>query len=304
MYIGVVTQPSADDGATRFDDMTSGGAIEVPKRLTPTTEVTRELYLKSGNRCYFPGCDEPLMRANGVLVGKIAHIEGAMPGSARFRESMSNEERRAFSNLILVCGNHHDEIDHNAVSWPVQDLQRLKFDHEAIYSGAVDQLRQQVGDVTAGTTYIPAKNLKALDPEIAADAEALEGSLAAVHGFAERLARVPVGARSVLLLISIRGDPAAVLEWRREIEIPVPVLRAVADCSWLELQGHLDVLEHADLAFVDHEPFEGPPLAVICNSTGPEIGWTFLKDLIKAVDHDATVLRRLLVDLDFSVLDA
>lgn len=29
---------------------------EKAKRLKPTVEVLRELYLKSGNQCAFPGC--------------------------------------------------------------------------------------------------------------------------------------------------------------------------------------------------------------------------------------------------------
>lgn len=52
--------------------------LEEPKRLAPTTDVTRDLYLRSGNRCAYPDCNQPLMRSDGVLVGEIAHIEAAM----------------------------------------------------------------------------------------------------------------------------------------------------------------------------------------------------------------------------------
>ncbi len=84
---------------------------EIPRRLMPTASVARDLYLRSGNRCAYPGCDQALMTADEVLVGRIAHIEAALPGGPRFRASMTNEERRSFENLLLMCGTHHDVID-------------------------------------------------------------------------------------------------------------------------------------------------------------------------------------------------
>jgi hypothetical protein len=48
--------------------------VETPKRLTPREDVTRRLYLASGNRCAYPQCDQALMTAQAVLVGEIAHI--------------------------------------------------------------------------------------------------------------------------------------------------------------------------------------------------------------------------------------
>jgi hypothetical protein len=62
--------------------------VETPKRLTPSPDVTRRLYLASGNRCAYPQCDQALMGADAVLVGQIAHIEGALPDSARFNPKM------------------------------------------------------------------------------------------------------------------------------------------------------------------------------------------------------------------------
>ena len=56
-------------------------------------------------------CNRPLITNEGVHIGKIAHIEGEKPNSARFNENQSNEQRSGFDNLIVVCGNCHDEID-------------------------------------------------------------------------------------------------------------------------------------------------------------------------------------------------
>ncbi len=74
------------------------------------------LFEMAKGTCYFPEC-----RTKTTVFVKpgqpsvnvhIAHIEGAEPGSARYRADMTNEERRSFPNLILLCVPHHDLIDH------------------------------------------------------------------------------------------------------------------------------------------------------------------------------------------------
>lgn len=52
---------------------------ETGKRLVPTKDVLRELYLKSGNQCAFPYCVRPMMNSDGEFVGQICHIEAAEP---------------------------------------------------------------------------------------------------------------------------------------------------------------------------------------------------------------------------------
>jgi hypothetical protein len=39
----------------------------------------------------------------GVFIGQLCHIEAAEEGGQRFNERMTNEERRAFENLLLLC---------------------------------------------------------------------------------------------------------------------------------------------------------------------------------------------------------
>lgn len=73
---------------------------EKAKRLKPTVEVLRELYLKSGNQCAFPGCYYAMVDDNGNFIGQICHIEAAEAGGERFNPNMTNEERRSFDNLI------------------------------------------------------------------------------------------------------------------------------------------------------------------------------------------------------------
>jgi hypothetical protein len=47
------------------------------KSVSPRNDTLRELFLKSGNLCVFPGCTEFMMDANGISVGEICNIEAA-----------------------------------------------------------------------------------------------------------------------------------------------------------------------------------------------------------------------------------
>ncbi len=85
---------------------------EEVKRLDPTPSTIKKLFAYSGNQCAMPECREFLVDETGAMLGKIAHIHAAEKGGSRFCSKMTNEQRRAFDNLMLVCGKHHDIIDY------------------------------------------------------------------------------------------------------------------------------------------------------------------------------------------------
>ncbi len=89
-----------------------------PKRLTPTPETLRELFLKSGNLCAYSDCDRLMTNADRVFIGQVCHIEAAEPNGERFNPSMTNEQRRAGSNLLLMCYEHHT-ITNDVRKFPV-----------------------------------------------------------------------------------------------------------------------------------------------------------------------------------------
>ncbi len=128
---------------------------EEPKRLPPKTEVLRKLYLYSGNCCAMADCDFPIMDQSGALIGHICHIEAALPDGPRFNYVMTNEERRSFENLVLLCANHHAEIDSPAYQshWTAKKLQKLKVAHIAKVDQIVLKMRDafvaQFEDITA-----------------------------------------------------------------------------------------------------------------------------------------------------------
>jgi len=72
----------------------------------------KRLFAYSGNECSEPRCNRPLIAEDGItVVGKICHIEAASSKGPRYNEDMTDDERRSYDNLILLCDEHHSIID-------------------------------------------------------------------------------------------------------------------------------------------------------------------------------------------------
>lgn len=71
-----------------------------------------------------------------------------MPDGARFIPDQTNEERRAPSNLVLLCAGHHAQIDSkkHEKKWVAAALKKIKADHEKKFKGLDGSLRQAFQD--------------------------------------------------------------------------------------------------------------------------------------------------------------
>ena len=58
---------------------------------------------------------------------------------------MTNEERRSYDNLMLMCHYHHVETD-DVNEYPVEKMKKIKRDHESKYSGIIGQMKNSVID--------------------------------------------------------------------------------------------------------------------------------------------------------------
>lgn len=104
-----------------------------PRQYTSAT--VRALYALSGTTCYYPDCprsvvtfidDEPFTEVH------IAHIRAANPDGPRYDPNMTDDERRAFANLILLCKPHHDLVDkRHPDRYSVETLVEWKSEREA-----------------------------------------------------------------------------------------------------------------------------------------------------------------------------
>ncbi len=108
------------------------------------------LAFRSGDRCAFPNCERTLSvdgdHSNPVVLGEAAHIAGEKLGAARYDESMSDEQRNHYSNLIYLCGDHHTQIDKQAGAFPADRLHSLKSQHET-------KVREAMAEAFAGVGF-------------------------------------------------------------------------------------------------------------------------------------------------------
>lgn len=99
--------------------------------MSVSDTTKRKLLAASGNQCAHPDCSELMFDLDHeTILGKICHIKGSKLGSARYDENQSDEERHSFSNLIALCGKHHDLVDDNEDRYTVDVLKRWKSNHE------------------------------------------------------------------------------------------------------------------------------------------------------------------------------
>ena len=98
-------------------------------RLAPKTEALRALFARSGNRCAYPGCTSPLINDRNQFIAQVCHIEAAVEGGERFNFDQTDEQRRGYANLILLCYPHHIETN-EVETYPVARLWEMKAAHE------------------------------------------------------------------------------------------------------------------------------------------------------------------------------
>ena len=93
------------------------------------------LWGKSGATCAFPDCRRPLVRdaTSGdreVLVGEIAHVVAQSPGGPRSNADVPGGNIDGYSNLILLCHEHHELVDQQHHTYPIERLLQFKTEHE------------------------------------------------------------------------------------------------------------------------------------------------------------------------------
>ncbi|MGH8645520.1 MAG: HNH endonuclease [Gammaproteobacteria bacterium] len=93
------------------------------------------LWGKAGATCAFPGCRRQLVRDatpddREVLVGEIAHIVAQSQSGPRRDVEVPGGNIDGYSNLILLCHEHHELIDQQQHTYPVERLLQFKTDHE------------------------------------------------------------------------------------------------------------------------------------------------------------------------------
>ena len=108
------------------------------------------LWAKSGGICCFPGCNVMLVsEANNqdlsAIIGHIAHIEAKSDTGPRANPSLSEQQRDAYPNLILLCPTHHQIADAHQSIHTVDVMRGWKEERETRFR---EFLAQEMGNVT------------------------------------------------------------------------------------------------------------------------------------------------------------
>jgi len=135
------------------------------KTLHPATVAA--LWAVSNGKCYAPGCPMPVVLEvrPGVYQknAQIAHIYGVRPGAARYVENLPAAVRDSFSNLVLLCLGHHEEVDGNPGLYPSALLKEWKIAHEGADGSVLNRVKMvDCGDLMKMLTGLAAPPLERL----------------------------------------------------------------------------------------------------------------------------------------------
>lgn len=98
------------------------------------SDKTRKiLWARSGNRCAI--CLRELVEVSTeiddeAIIGEECHIIAREINGPRGNVPLANDQRDKPANLILLCRNHHKEIDDQPNTFTVQVLTKIKLAHE------------------------------------------------------------------------------------------------------------------------------------------------------------------------------
>lgn len=281
---------------------------EVPKRLAPTSDTIRELFLKSGNLCAFPRCVHLLMDADGVFISQICHIEAADEGGQRFNKAMSNEDRRAFSNLMLMCHAHH-KITDNVAKYSVANLKSMKAGHEARFSSPERVILDTIQDWTKSYQSTAPKNLgkllKALGQTMEADD--LKSFLEVFAKYIKSFQLIPLEMRhflsEVILRIQRMSDTPVVVNhhWSTQAIHVSDLEKAfkLTPRQFFDKAKELEIYGIASIDEIEDSDYRTQPVFVV----HPIDDWPFWSDLALYCEKRDIELRGFTHDMQFSQLD-
>lgn len=90
-----------------------------------------------------------------AVVGEECHIVSGVPGGPRHDPSFPADRVDGYDNLILLCGNHHKEIDTQVSSYPVARLREMQMRHEEAIAAATEPMLPPHGERVQCEAAIP-----------------------------------------------------------------------------------------------------------------------------------------------------
>lgn len=104
----------------------------------PDTHTQRRLFAASAGYCQNPECSDALfVDASGksIHIAEMAHVFAANDGGPRARPDLSEQERGAFENLVMLCANCHTKVDKAPEAYPDSMMLHWKHNHATKLQG-------------------------------------------------------------------------------------------------------------------------------------------------------------------------
>lgn len=276
---------------------------EAPKRLKPLPETLRELFLLSGNECAMPGCKTVLIDESGTMIGEVAHIAAAKPDGARFDKNMTNEERRAAQNLLLLCASHHSQVDGKDSGFTTRQLIAIKESHEkrfrAVERSILKRFETQFPDSTDEINPTKPETLSGFRTVFQnslsdGDAEIVSKQLGE---FSERLGRVPLKHRDFMCQVIKRC--ASLGKWQDDVaSLTCNDVAEALQISHYKLKNIISGLDEYNVGSLGENMNNQP--TVDLHSPSDYVGWGSIYDYCQ---ERGIELERFVIDVQFGLLD-
>lgn len=278
------------------------------KRLTPRGEVLKELFLKSGNLCAYPNCKNLMMNAAGKFIGQLCHIEAAEAGGQRFNVAQTDEQRREFGNLLLLCYEHH-QVTNDVLQFPVAKMREIKADHEARFTNPHRAIVSTLKDWTADQSATLPKTLHLMFAKLGWDDadELREPLIRKLELLIKKLERTPEEVRAFICALLHRAERMRDSAVIRTLNSGTLAVLASDVESALKLNPDIlrklgEQLDAYDLGGIDQVTFGEYDQWAVCLN-GLKGGEPFWSDLVDFCAKAAVPVEAIVNDLDFARLD-
>lgn len=139
----------SDEGIRFMDSLKNQrGKKQTKSRRAILNKDLKMLWGRAGNRCSI--CREELVQEKTesdphVVVGIHSHIIADSSGGPRGNSDLPLDQRHLYDNLILVCMKDSKVIDEQLSKYTVEELKRIKKEHEAWVSKRLSTPDELIG---------------------------------------------------------------------------------------------------------------------------------------------------------------
>ena len=269
-------------------------------RLPIKTSVLSRLFAMSGNLCAYPGCHQILYREDGTGFVNVCHIHAVEEGWARHDPNVSDEGLRAIDNLILMCRNHHGEIDQEFSPISADHLREWKRRHEARFTDMRLLFDPQIIDRVAHRSPVKPANMGTLEQShpdhfMVGD---LEEITVQIGDYVDKIANIPPPTLEFMtkaIRHGLRG--ASQSPWGSfSMKLDAIEIAQAFDLSGSEITDFCAIMERYGVGYLQDDY----PTVVSIAPPAEHLDWPTLTEALAAVGGDLEVL---LQGQDFSVFD-